>query len=121
LRIKKIFQSINSSFKNLHFHQVGRHSKSIDIAKKCCGLCRGRFELIVNGRVVEPAVEGPTTTSMTNLNTGVGTPKAASVDTPKNRFAAFVKENYKSCRTPGKTHAEAMKALSLQFAQTKLK
>jgi hypothetical protein len=88
--------------------KVGRHSKSLDINKKCCGMCRGRFELVVNGKVVE-----------TSNDVGVEN-VANNVGGPKNRFADFVKQNYKNVRTPGKTHSEAMKALSQQFAETKL-
>jgi hypothetical protein len=37
-----------------------------------------------------------------------------------NAFAAFVKDNYKHCRTHGRTHGDAMKVLSNMFADTKI-
>ena len=42
--------------------------------------------------------------------------------TPKapNAFALFVKDNYKTFRTPGTTHKNTMEVLSLQFSQTKI-
>ncbi|TRY67449.1 hypothetical protein TCAL_03735 [Tigriopus californicus] len=88
-------------------YQLGRHSKSLDTDRKVCGLCRGRFELLVNrkagantetpGRRVEPT-----------------TPR-----TP-NKFALFVKENYKHVRLPGVDHRDAMMMLSSQFALSKI-
>ncbi len=96
---------------------MGRHSKSIDITRKCCGLCRGKFELIVNGKVVHSNVDK----TPNAINKAPNVNKTPNVDkTPNNRFAIFVKENYKNCRTPGKSHSDAMKLLSLKFGETKL-
>ena len=98
-------------------YQIGRHSKSIDVSKKCCGLCRGKFELIVNGKVVESSSQQQLTVDSGSDH--CTTPNLKSNVTP-NKFAMFVKDNYKNCRTPGTTHADVMKTLSSQFAQTKL-
>ena len=37
-----------------------------------------------------------------------------------NKFAEFVKENYKFSRTPGRSHGDAMKELGKMFAETKI-
>jgi DNA-directed RNA polymerase subunit RPC12/RpoP len=73
--------------------RVGRHSKSLDTAKKVCAYCGGKFKLMM--------------------------PNGSSERTPNN-FASFVQEHYKSLRTPGTSHAYAMKLLSKKFAETKL-
>ena len=44
-------------------------------------------------------------------------PDQKSERRPPNKFAVFVKDNYKNSRTPGKTHSEAMKELGQMFAQ----
>lgn len=43
-----------------------------------------------------------------------------SVFRTPNRFAVFVKDNYKDVRTPGVKHADAMKELGKMFARAKL-
>lgn len=83
----------------------GRHSKSIKIDKQVCGLCKGRLVLL----------------PPTKLD---GTP--IKVRTP-NKFAMFVKENYKivqkSESVGGVTpkHSDVMKALSRGFASLSTK
>ncbi|CAB3233248.1 unnamed protein product [Arctia plantaginis] len=83
-------------------YSVQRHSKSIDVTKKCCGYCRGTFELILNkknkdGVVVQtPARKGAT-----------------------NDFALYVKENYASLKDGTRTHAQVMKILGEQFSKNK--
>lgn len=82
----------------IFFLSFGRHSKSIDITKKVCGVCRGRFELIIN-----------------TANGGT-----ASAPTKKpNAFALYVKEHYKVERKD-KTHKEAMRALGVKFKEAKI-
>jgi len=85
----------------------GRHSKSIDVEKKVCGKCRGRLVLLSNS----------TKSSLRHSKEG-----ATGDQTPRtpNAFAMFVKEKYKTCRTPGVSHADAMKQISAMFAQTKI-
>ena len=89
-------------------YSVGRHSKSLDTASKCCGYCRGKFELV--------------TGSANKMAKKVNENAQENFETPKrlNVFSAFVKDNYKITRTPGTTHADTMKKLSEQFAKTKL-
>jgi len=93
----------------------GRHSKSIDTSKKRCGRCRGQLELLVaskiGGKYKKSDAHNGNHKDSNNL---LRTPKAP------NAFAMFVKENYKTFRTPGTTHKNAMEALSLQFSQTKI-
>ncbi|XP_063389815.1 uncharacterized protein LOC134675475 [Cydia fagiglandana] len=82
-------------------YSIQRHSKSIDITKKCCGYCRGTFEIIVNKKTKDGHV--------------VSTParKAGA-----NEFAMYVKENYGTVKE-GKTHAQVMKILGEQFSAKK--
>ena len=86
-------------------YTIGRHSKSLDTASKCCGFCRGQFQLITKGENREDIIS-----SVDNY------------ETPKklNPFPAFVKDNYKLTRTPGISHAETMKQLSEKFAKSKI-
>ena len=83
-------------------YSIGRHSKSLDVERKVCGHCHGRFQLLLNRQAASS-----------------GTPEGKSrAPTP---FANFVKENYKHHRTPGVSHGDVMKILSAKFSQTKLK
>lgn len=84
----------------------GRHSKSIDVGKKCCGICKGKLELKDRkGKVVKE---------------GLDKENAASSSAPKvNPFADFVKNNYK--REKGVTHSEVMKMLSEKWKQLKIR
>ena len=89
-------------------YSIGRHSKSLDVERKVCGHCHGRFQLLLN-------------------TGGGGARQAGSSGTPGGKgraptpFANFVKENYKHHRTPGVSHGDVMKILSAKFSQTKLK
>lgn len=91
-------------------YTIGRHSKSLDTASKCCGYCRGKFELIVNVNNGE------------DLNRPTGGNTNVNLQTPKrlNPFSEFVKDNYKLTRTPGISHADTMKQLSEKFAKSKI-
>uniref|UniRef100_A0A0N5CJR3 SprT-like domain-containing protein n=1 Tax=Thelazia callipaeda TaxID=103827 RepID=A0A0N5CJR3_THECL len=71
---------------------IKRHSKSLDISHKICGICNGRFTL--------------------HRHDG----KKPS-DKATSAFAQFVKEKYKEERKPGVKHAETMKILSQRFKQ----
>ncbi|CAG9796088.1 unnamed protein product [Diatraea saccharalis] len=82
-------------------YSIQRHSKSIDITKKCCGYCRGTFELTLNKKTKDGAV--------------VSTP-ARKGET--NEFALYVKENYGTLKN-GRKHAEVMKMLGEQFSAKK--
>ena len=89
-----------------------RHSKSIDTQRKLCGICRGKLELNQWDAKVEKYVK-----LVQNKEPIDG---EAKVQKTPNPFAAFVKENYKYCRTPGTTHGDAMKELSKMFSATKI-
>jgi hypothetical protein len=84
---------------------INRHSKSLDVATKRCGLCYGVFELLVN----------------TRRRSGTVTQQAFKTRSPIG-FARFVKENYgavKRSRTDVK-HADIMRLLGQQFSAMKI-
>ncbi|XP_040577336.1 uncharacterized protein [Lepeophtheirus salmonis] len=88
-------------------YSIGRHSKSLDTDKKCCGYCKGRFVLL------------------RNYNKGVNTPissQSSSQTTPRtpNAFASFVKEHYKTHKKPGISHGDVMKTLGTMFKAAKI-
>jgi hypothetical protein len=79
----------------------------MDMDRMVCGKCRGKFELLVNHK-------SSTTSQTPGRRVVPKTPKAP------NAFAVFVRENYKTFRTPGTKHADAMKGLSAKFAASKI-
>ncbi|XP_049881937.1 uncharacterized protein LOC126377923 [Pectinophora gossypiella] len=85
-------------------YSIQRHSKSIDVTKKCCGYCRGHFEVIVNKKKKDGVI--------------VSTPARKG---GPNDFALFVKENYSTFKDGSKTHAQVMKILGEQFSAKKNK
>ena len=94
-------------------HHYKRHSKSIDTSSKSCGKIKcqnseggGHLKLHIwdKKRKIYVNHENPY-------------PDQKSERRPPNKFAVFVKDNYKNSRTPGKTHSEAMKELGQMFAQ----
>ncbi|CAH2060906.1 unnamed protein product, partial [Iphiclides podalirius] len=85
-------------------YSVQRHSKSIDVTKKCCGYCRGTFEVIVNKKNKDGVV--------------VSTPARKGA---VNEFALYVKENYASLKDGTRSHAQVMKQLGEQFSARKKK
>ncbi|KAG8232246.1 hypothetical protein J437_LFUL011799 [Ladona fulva] len=84
-------------------YSIGRHSKSLDVERKVCGICCGKFELFVNKK------------------NDKGKPMPSTPRTP-NAFALFVKENYGSAKKSKENlkHKDVMKILSEQFAATKI-
>ncbi|KAF4527014.1 hypothetical protein B566_EDAN001561 [Ephemera danica] len=81
-------------------YSFGRHTKSLDLERKVCGLCRGRFEILVRG----------------------GSKAQPSPSKPPNVFALYVKEHYKVVKAGRKSlkHADVMKMLSQKFSEHKL-
>ncbi|XP_076676595.1 uncharacterized protein LOC143373319 isoform X2 [Andrena cerasifolii] len=77
-------------------YSIGRHSKSLDIERKRCGHCYGKFELLLN------------------KTTKAGT---VQVQTPKREptgFALYVKQNYNFVKKErNMRHAEVMKTLGI--------
>ncbi|KAF5277771.1 hypothetical protein FQR65_LT03751 [Abscondita terminalis] len=74
-------------------YSIGRHSKSLDVERKRCGYCYGKFEILLN------------------KTTKDGETKAVPV-TPKKApsgFALFVKEHYAIYKTPQLNHGQVMK------------
>ncbi|XP_043668748.1 putative uncharacterized protein DDB_G0282133 [Vespula pensylvanica] len=84
-------------------YSIGRHSKSLDIEKKRCGHCYGKFELLINRTTKSGTVQ---------------------MQTPKREpsaFALYVKENYNSVKKDKNLkHAEVMKLLGQQFSAIKI-
>ncbi|XP_043253356.1 uncharacterized protein LOC122397923 [Colletes gigas] len=84
-------------------YSIGRHSKSLDTEKKRCGLCYGKFELLINKTTKSGTVQ---------------------VQTPKkelNGFARYVKDNYNIIKKERNIkHGEVMKILGQQFSAIKI-
>lgn len=85
-------------------YSIGRHSKSLDIERKRCGYCLGKFEVLIN---------------KTNKK---GETKAVAATSKKEPtgFALFVKENYSVYKTPQRKHADVMKVLGQKFQALKV-
>ncbi|CAH1738930.1 unnamed protein product [Aphis gossypii] len=107
-------------------YSFGRHSKSLNLEKKRCGLCYGEFELIknkINNNPIPnnnfPVVHEDPLKELYSLNDVHQKPKP-----PKklSKFAIFVKENYSRVKreNPLSKHGEIMKLLGSQFATTKV-
>ncbi|PIO63575.1 hypothetical protein TELCIR_14820 [Teladorsagia circumcincta] len=77
--------------------KVRRHTKSLDIDRKICGICKSRFTLQVRAR--------------TKKATGAG--DASEL----NPFARFVKENYGKHKGPGVKHGEVMRILAQLYKE----
>ncbi|XP_049791933.1 germ cell nuclear acidic protein-like [Schistocerca nitens] len=88
-------------------YSIGRHSKSLDLERKRCGYCLGKFELFINK---------PTSTRDTKTPAQLQTPRTPSA------FAVFVKENYGSVKKERSDlkHGEVMKLLGQKFAAVKV-
>ena len=86
-------------------YSFGRHSKSLDVTRKVCGRCRGKFECVLTAKL---GGDGATGTPVT--------PRAAAP------FAMFVKEHYSSVKKEkaGLKHAEVMRLLGQKFAEAKI-
>ncbi|OAD61210.1 Acidic repeat-containing protein [Eufriesea mexicana] len=97
IKTKFTYKCINCGY------SIGRHSKSLDIKKKRCGHCYGKFELLVNKTTKSGTVQ---------------------MQTPKRElsaFAAYVKENYNSVKKERNIkHGEVMKILGQQFSTIKI-
>lgn len=82
-------------------YSFGRHSKSLDTAKKVCGYCKGQFEVLL---------------SNTSSCTTISTPARAL-----SKFAMFVKEHYGTVKKHEKcSHKDVMEKLSAQFRQAQI-
>ncbi|XP_034249369.1 acidic repeat-containing protein-like isoform X2 [Thrips palmi] len=88
-------------------YSFGRHSKSLDLDKKRCGYCYGRFEVLLSSQVQ----------GQNNPEKVMKTPRAP------NAFALFVKENYGTIKQGNAhlKHGDIMKKLSENFACMKVK
>ncbi|XP_048520473.1 uncharacterized protein LOC109538489 [Dendroctonus ponderosae] len=85
-------------------YSFGRHTKSLDLDRKRCGYCMGRFEVFLNKKGKS------------------GSTKAVPIAERKEvtGFALFVKENYAKYKEPSKTHRDIMTMLSQKFAELKV-
>ncbi|XP_029666839.1 uncharacterized protein LOC115237741 [Formica exsecta] len=85
-------------------YSIGRHSKSLDIERKRCGRCLGKFELLIN-KTTKSGIK--------------------QMQTPKREpsgFALYVKQNYNSVKKEKNNikHADVMKILGQQFSAIKI-
>lgn len=87
-------------FYQLSYSSIGRHTKSLDIDRKRCGHCYGKFEVLLNKQA-----KGITVQSTPRKATG---------------FALFVKENYATVKAPNLNHGKVMKLLGQKFAELKV-
>ncbi|KAG6803363.1 acidic repeat-containing protein isoform X1 [Apis mellifera caucasica] len=97
IKTKFTYKCINCGY------SIGRHSKSLDIEKKRCGHCYGKFELLLNKTTKSGTIQ---------------------MQTPKREpsaFALYVKENYNSVKKERNIgHAAVMKLLGQQFSAIKI-
>nr|CDJ80339.1 Protein of unknown function SprT domain containing protein [Haemonchus contortus] len=77
--------------------KVRRHTKSLDIDQKICGICKCRFTLQVRTRKKKDA--------------------AGNETSELNPFAKFVKENYGKHKGPGVKHGEVMRILAQLYKE----
>lgn len=82
----------------------GRHTKSLNMEKKRCGYCLGKFEILIN----KTSKTGKTQAVLT-------TPKREATG-----FALFVKENYAQVKTPQLSHGDVMRILGENFQACKI-
>lgn len=87
----------------LNRFSIGRHSKSLDIERKRCGYCMGKFEVYINKTRGDQAVRTP-----------IQQKKEAT------GFAKYVKENYANMKQPNLAHSDVMKLLGKKFAELKV-
>nr|XP_023015904.1 uncharacterized protein LOC111505345 [Leptinotarsa decemlineata] len=85
-------------------YSIGRHTKSLDVERKRCGYCYGKFEVLINK-----------TTKKGETKSVPATPKKEA-----SGFALFVKENYGAYKTPNLKHGDVMKLLGQKFQQLKV-
>ena len=85
---------------------IGRHSKSLDVQKKRCGYCYGKFELFINRTTKSGTVQM----------------KTPSRSKDPSAFALYVKENYHSVKQNRRSmkHGDVMKVLGQQFSAIKI-
>lgn len=90
---------------NIDICSFGRHSKSLNLEKKRCGYCYGKFEVFVNSN------------HQNQQKKVLKTPKAPSA------FALFVKENYGVVKQENSNlkHGDIMKKLGEKFTSLKVK
>lgn len=87
-------------------YAIGRHTKSLDIARNRCGYCHGHFEVFINKQTKKGE-----TKSIPATPKGKGQPTG---------FALYVKENYNLVKKPNIKHADVMKLLGQQFSALKI-
>ena len=116
-------------------NEIHRFSKSIDTEKQICGICYGRFELMLNDekKHILEARQNQLFDRLRNdentdqnvcdyTSTKLSSKKIDTLATPArqiNKFAKFVKENYGSTKKDKclNSHKDVMQELSKQFKQ----
>lgn len=88
-------------------YRIGRHSKSLNVERKRCGYCYGKFELLLHNELKSDSIGN--------------SPKNVKAR-PLSKFALFVKDNYGKIKLENASlkHGEIMKELSKNFAETKI-
>ncbi|XP_017773813.1 PREDICTED: acidic repeat-containing protein [Nicrophorus vespilloides] len=84
-------------------YSFGRHSKSLDLERKRCGHCYGKFEVLIN-----------------KTTKNGETKSVPSVKKQPNGFALFVKENYSKYKTDNMKNKDVMKLLGQKFKDLKV-
>jgi predicted SprT family Zn-dependent metalloprotease len=117
--------------------EIHRFSKSIDVNKELCGLCHGRFEIILNNkndknkieetldnddrfdRIKNDDYEFKSASSSAKVSSAI---ENAVTRTP-NKFAMYVKENYNTIKKDKNlnSHKDVMQELSKNFKQLSAK
>jgi len=126
IKKKFIFKCLTCKF------EIHRFSKSIDINKELCGLCHGRFEIILNNKNdknknEEYLDDDERFDRIRNDDYEFNSKSAGMIEnavsrTP-NKFALFVKENYGSVKKDKNlsNHKDVMQELSKNFKQLSAK
>ncbi|XP_063717843.1 germ cell nuclear acidic protein-like isoform X2 [Symsagittifera roscoffensis] len=99
--------------------QLGRFSKSVDLAKQVCGRCHGKFQL-VRGEEVNKWTELERVEQLGNV--GVQEQKQKTPRTP-NVYAQFIKDNWTTvqAKNPGMPFAEVRREINKLYHQKNLK
>ena len=118
--------------------EIHRFSKSIDVNKELCGLCHGRFEIILNNKSDKDKNQANLDLDderfdriknddyefkgFSNATKSKGVLESAVSRTP-NKFALFVKDNYGSIKKDKNlnNHKDIMQELSKNFKQLSTK
>lgn len=111
------------------FNRICRFSKSIDVEKEVCGLCRGRFAIKLSSEMGKMSARkeqemNDVFEQLRNVgrkskeNTGsIAASAFATPSRPLNKFAVYVKDNYNLVKRENNltSHKDVMAELSKNF------